>query len=118
MKKQNKGNELKTKTICFRCKKSINKKEEFSSDIETPNRVSYYHRGCFNKVAGRVNKPINLNALGGYHFEKSFCKFLDRLIKKGCPSIKELKEIRKESGFYLANLKLERDEALKFLKKK
>lgn len=110
--------ERKKENICFRCKKLIkNEKEKFMSDIETPNKISYYHRVCFNKsIEEKTKKAINLNALGGYLMMKDYCKFLDKLIKNGCPSKKELRKRRKESGIYLANLKSERDEALRSLK--
>jgi len=49
-----KGMEQDGEKVCFRCKKPFkNKKEMFGSDIETPNKVSYYHRTCFNKSVSK-----------------------------------------------------------------
>ena len=62
-------------------------------------------------------KYINLKAIEVYPVIKAQLEILDKLIKKP-KTMDELKQMRKESAMYLANVKIERDIALEFLKKK
>jgi hypothetical protein len=60
-------------------------------------------------------KEINLKAIGAYEMIEGHIKLLDKLIDSSL-SVKELKAMRKEMEPYLENLKIEKDEALKFLR--